>query len=170
MALPKKLKYFNLFGNGQSYVGVAESVTLPKLTQKLEAYRGGGMIGAAKVNLGLDDDALDLEFTMGGLTETFTILLGGSINNVNLRFAGAYQKDDSELYDKYEIVTNGRLKEEDSGEQKQGESSQVKYSMACTYYKLTINSKEIIEIDIINMVYKVDGKDLLAEARKAIGL
>lgn len=170
MALPKKLKYFNTFVNGTSYIGEAESVTLPKLTQKLETYRGAGMPGAVKINLGLDDDALDMEFTMGGLAESLTKQLGGSINKTNLRFAGAFQKDDSDEYIKYEVEVTGRLKEEDSGEQKQGESTQIKYSMANTYYKLTIDGSEVFEVDIINMIYKVDGVDLIKSARQAIGL
>lgn len=34
MALPRKLKYLNMFNDGLSYMGVVESVTLPKLTRK----------------------------------------------------------------------------------------------------------------------------------------
>lgn len=170
MALPKKLKYFNTFVDGTSFIGESESITLPKLTQKLEKYRGAGMPGSISINLGLDDDALGLEFTMGGLMPALTKKLGGTISGTSLRFAGAYQQDDSEDFIKYEVQANGRLKEEDSGENKQGETTQVKYSMECVYYKLTVDSEEVIEVDIINMIYKVDGKDLLEQARQAIGL
>ena len=45
MAMPRKLKLMNVFLNGYSYQGVAKSVTLPKLTRKLENYRGAGMNG-----------------------------------------------------------------------------------------------------------------------------
>ena len=65
MALPRKLKYLNMFNDGLSYMGVVESVTLPKLTRKLEKYRGGGMPGSVSIDLGLDDDALSLEWTLG---------------------------------------------------------------------------------------------------------
>lgn len=170
MALPKKLKYFNVFIDGASYIGEAKSITLPKLTQKLESYRGAGMPGSVKVNLGLDDDALELEYTMGGLTADIAKLLGGSINQCNLRFAGTFQKDDSEEYSKVEVNVTGRHKEQDLGEFKQGESSQTKYSMTCVYYRLTIDGEDVIEIDIINMIYKVNGVDLLEQARQAIGL
>ncbi|TBM13922.1 phage tail protein, partial [Hafnia alvei] len=47
MGMPRKLKYLNLFNDGLSYMGVVSSVTLPKLTRKLENYRGGGMNGSA---------------------------------------------------------------------------------------------------------------------------
>lgn len=69
MALPRKLKYLNMFNDGLSYMGVVESVTLPKLTRKLENYRGGGMNGAAPIDLGLDDDALTVEWSVGGLPD-----------------------------------------------------------------------------------------------------
>ena len=36
MAMPRKLKYMNVFLNGFSYQGIAKSITLPKLTRKLE--------------------------------------------------------------------------------------------------------------------------------------
>ena len=45
MALPRKLKNMNLFNQGRSYIGEVPSVTLPKLTRKLDEYRGGGMDG-----------------------------------------------------------------------------------------------------------------------------
>lgn len=43
MALPRKLKHLNIFNAGNNWMGIAESVTLPKFTRKLENYRGGGM-------------------------------------------------------------------------------------------------------------------------------
>ena len=49
MALPKKLKYLNLFNDGNSYLGLVSSLTLPKLTRKLQNYRGGGMSGSVAV-------------------------------------------------------------------------------------------------------------------------
>ena len=39
MALPKKLKHLNLFNDGNSYLGVAKSVTPPKLARKMERPR-----------------------------------------------------------------------------------------------------------------------------------
>ncbi|WP_018015428.1 phage major tail tube protein [Teredinibacter turnerae] len=38
MALPHKLKDFNLFGNGDSWQGKIAELALPKLTRKYESY------------------------------------------------------------------------------------------------------------------------------------
>lgn len=46
----------------------------------------------------------------------------------------------------------------------------MKFSFKPTYYRLVWNGADLIEIDVINMVEKVDGKDRLAEQRAAIGL
>lgn len=90
MALPRKLKLINLFIDGVSYLGVVQSVTLPKLTRKLENYRGGGMNGSAPVDLGLDDDALSAEISLGGFPDDAIWLLYAATGtaSVPLRFAG----------------------------------------------------------------------------------
>ncbi|WP_421081877.1 phage major tail tube protein, partial [Serratia fonticola] len=58
----------------------------------------------------------------------------------------------------------------DFGEQKQGEDTETKITTQCTYYKLTIDGKERIEIDTINMIERVNGVDMLERHRRNIGL
>lgn len=171
MALPRKVKYLNLFNNGINWVGIVESLTLPKLTQKFEKYRGGGMPGAVDISLGLDDGALDTEFTIGG-TEAllFKQMSTVTADGVMLRFTASIQRDDTAEVQALELVTRGRHKELDSGEFKQGDSSTTKVSCTNTYAKLAINGEVVYEVDLINMVWIVDGKDLMEAHRAAIGL
>ena len=156
MAMPRKLKYLNTFLDGVSYLGVIESVTLPKLTRKLENYRGGGMSGSAPVDLGLDDAI----WSLFGAVGTGTLL----------RFAGSYQRDDTGETVAVEVETRFKVKEVDNGESKQGEDTSSKLSLVCTYYKLTMNGKELVEIDVLNMIEKVNGVDRLDQHRRNIGL
>lgn len=44
MGLPRVLKNYNLFNDGESYMGQVEEVTLPKLARKTEDYRGAGLL------------------------------------------------------------------------------------------------------------------------------
>ena len=169
MALPKKLKYLNLFNDGNSYLGVVSSLTLPKLTRKLENYRGGGMNGAASVDFGLDDDALALEWTLGGMDE-LVLQQWGSTTDIPLRFSGSFQRDDTGDVSAVEVQMRGRHKEFDFGEYKQGEDTETKVSTQCTYFKLTIDGRDLIEVDTVNMVEMVNGVDRLEQHRKAIGL
>ena len=155
MALPKKLKYLNLFNDGNSYLGLVSSLTLPKLTRKLENYRGGGMSGSVAVDFGLDELVLQQ---------------WGSVSDIPLRFAGSLQRDDTGDVSAVEVMMRGRHKEFDFGEYKQGEDTETKVTTQCTYFKLTIDGKQLIEIDTVNMVEIVNGVDRLAQHRTALGL
>ncbi|CAH0165632.1 major tail tube protein [bacteria symbiont BFo1 of Frankliniella occidentalis] len=168
MALPKKLKYLNLFNDANSYQGVVTSLTLPKLARKLDPYRGGGMNGVAHIDNGLEDDALDLEWTISGLDDRVLSQWGGA--TVPLRFMGSYQRDDTDETIAVEVELRGKHQQFDFGESKQGEENETKITTKCTYYKLSWNGKALIEIDTVNMVEIVNGIDRLAEHRKNIGL
>lgn len=172
MAMPRKLKYMNVFLNGFSYQGVATSVTLPKLTRKLENYRGAGMSGVAPVDLGLDDDALSMEWAIGGFPDAaiWALYAATGADAVPIRFAGSYQRDDTGETVAVEVVMRGRQKEIDTGEGKQGEDTESKIPVICTYFKLTMDGKELVEVDTLNMVEKVNGVDRLEQHRRNIGL
>lgn len=69
-----------------------------------------------------------------------------------------------------EVVVRGRHQEIDMGNAKPGSDTEHKFKMSCSYYKLIVNGREVVEIDIVNMVFKVNGVDRLAAQRAAIGL
>lgn len=169
MALPRKLKNFNVFNDGNNYVGLVASITLPKLSRKMEEWRGGGMDGPVEIDLG--QEVIHLEWTGGGLLDSALSQYGiTSASGILVRFAGAYQHDDDGGVDAVEVVVRGRHKEIEFGDSKTGENTEHKYTTTCSYYKLVINGVTKIEIDLLNFVFIVDGKDRLAEQRRAIGL
>ncbi|AOE85836.1 phage major tail tube protein [Pseudomonas sp. TCU-HL1] len=171
MALPKKLKHMNLFNDGNSYMGVAKTVTLPKLARKLEAWRGAGMDGPVKADLGMSDDGIQLEWTLGGWDLLPLRQFGiTSASGVQLRWAGSVQRDDTAQVSAVEIVVRGRHEEIDFGDAEPGEDTEHKITTTCSYYKLVVDGRTEIEIDLLNFTLIVDGRDLLAEHRRAIGL
>ncbi len=171
MALPKKLKHQNLFNDGESFVGQCGTVTLPKLARKMEAWRGAGMDGPVKVDMGHSDDGLQIEWTIGGWGLSVLRQFGAvKADGVMLRWAGSIQRDDTAEVSAVEVVVRGRHEEIDFGDSEAGEDTEHSITTTCTYYKLTIDGNEEIEIDLLNFVFKVNGKDMLAEHRKAIGL
>jgi P2 family phage contractile tail tube protein len=169
MGMPRKLKGFNLFHNGENFVGQVAEVTLPKLTRKMEDWQGGGMSGPIKVDFG--QEAIQLEWTCGGFMKS--VLAQYAItqhDGVQLRFSGGYQSEDSTSYDSIEVVVKGRHMEVDPGTAKAKEDTSFKVTTVASYYKLSINGDDIIELDFVNMIEKINGTDLLAALRTAIGL
>ena len=169
MGMPRKLKGFNLFQNGENFVGQVVEVTLPKLTRKMEDYQGGGMSGPIKVDFG--QEGIQLEWTCGGFMRS---VLGQYAitkhDGVLLRFAGGYQAADSTSVDAIEIIIKGRHSSIDMGSAKTKDDTAFKVTTVASYYKLSVNGEDLIEIDFINMVEKVNGNDLFSALRKAIGL
>jgi uncharacterized protein len=169
MSLPRKLQNFNLFVNGESYVGQIPEVTLPKLSRKTESYRAGGMNGPVDTVLGME--GLELKWTAAGyikslLSQWGTTTTGG----VLLRFAGALQAADNSEVTSLEVTVRGFHKEMDPGKAEAGGKTEIQVTSALSYYKLVLNGLPIIEIDFVNMIEVIDGVDLMADIRAAIGL
>lgn len=57
----------------------------------------------------------------------------------------------------------------DEGEWKDGENVPLKLDLSLRYYKRERDGIELFEIDQENMIFRVKGKDLLAEHRANIG-
>lgn len=170
MSLPNKLYMFNVYVNGDSFLGLAESLSLPKLTRKTEDYQGAGMVMAVAVDLGFEAGALDMELTLGGLESSLLAAWGESIDGLQLRFAGSYLDAATNEAMPCEVQVRGRLTELDWGEAKQGDNTSHKYSLKNTYVKITVNGREEFELDALNLKYLVRGKDQFAKHRANIGL
>lgn len=169
MALPRKLKNLNLFNDGESYIGQVAELNLPTLSRATEDYRGGGMNGPVKIDNG--QEAIELEWTLAGMVRSALDQYAVTrADGVQLRFAGAYQRDDTGDVDAVEVVVRGRHTEIDFGSAKPGDDTALKIKTACTYYKLLINGSTVIEIDLIGMIEIVNGQDRLAAQKRAIGL
>lgn len=169
MALPKKLKHFNMFGDGASWLGQAVEVKLPVLSRKLEEYRAAGMNGPISLDFG--QEKLESEIKFGGVMRDVLNQYGVVGHNaVMLRFAGSYQSEDTAEIDAVEVVMRGRYAEIDMGTAKGGDENEFAVKAALSYYKLVINGVTVIEIDLVGMKEIVNGVDRLAEHRAAIGV
>ncbi|HBS5821173.1 phage major tail tube protein [Klebsiella variicola] len=169
MAIPKKLRLYTLFVDGTNYIGKIPSVTLPKVTRKTEDYQGGGMLGAAAVDLGLDSGALDASMIVGGVEQELILKYGGDIDGLRLRFVGEiYSGGASSLL---EVEMRGRITEIDPGDAKQGDDTNHTYAIKNTYYKLSVDDKPLLEIDLLNFIYKRNGENLYPDRiMSALGL
>ncbi|WP_341743105.1 phage major tail tube protein [Azonexus hydrophilus] len=167
--LPNNLKQFNLYADGESLMGVAEEITLPKLARKMEEYEGAGMAGPIDIDMGAEK--MELDWTCAGLVFSAIKQFGAAkADAIMLRFAGAYQREDTGDTHAVEIVVRGRHAEIDMGNAKVKEKTVTKIKTSLTYYKLMVDGEVLIEYDALGMIFVVNGKDLLEEQRKAVGL
>lgn len=167
--LPKKLFNFTVFYDGSPMAGIVEEITLPKLERTTEDYRGGGMLGPVKLDLGME--TLTLDFTMaehnGDVLKTWGIV---NASGTNLRFLGSAFADDSSASDAIEVSVRGRLTSFEPGNAKAGEMHKPKAEMGLTYFAYSVNGEKKIEIDLINGKEIVNGVDRSADVLQALGM
>lgn len=162
MGLPRKLVNINAYIDGESYLGRIAEFEEPKLAIATDDWRGGGMLGPVKQDMGLE--AQEATFTMGGHTAALIRKFGTTmVDGVQLRLVAAYRADDGTAAQNVEIYLGGRFSEIDLGKGKAGEGTEHKYTVPLAYYRREVDGVVEVEIDMINGVFLVDGFDRYAE-------
>lgn len=166
--IPQTLVNMNLFVDGKGYAGLATELTLPKLKRKTEDFRAGGMDGPVKMGMGME--ALEAGFTLAGVSKDVLVFFGVADESAfNGNFRGAF-KDQKGAVVAVVATFRGLLVEVDPGSWKAGDKAETKFNAALSYYKLELDGEVIFELDPANCVRVINGKDEVAEERKAIGL
>ncbi|WP_374406539.1 phage major tail tube protein [Pelagerythrobacter sp.] len=168
MGLPRKLKNLNGFVDGESFLGVIAEFEEPNLALATEDWRGGGMLGPVKVDLGLE--AMEAKLKMGGHTASLIRKFGTSeVDGLRVRLVGAYQSDDGRPPEAVECFIGGRFSEIAPGTSKAGDDTEHEYTVPLSYYRRVVNGRTEIEIDMIAGRFIVDGFDRYAEIMAIVG-
>lgn len=166
--IPETLANLNLFVDGVSFQGDVPSLTLPKLTLKMEEHRGGGMDAPVELDMGMEKQ--EANFTTTGVRREslkfFGLADGTAFNGT---FRGAYKGLKGRITPVI-VTLRGTLKEVDMGDWKAGDKAEIKHAVALTYYKLEVDGRAVYEIDPIGMTRVINGVDQLAAQRSALGL
>ncbi|WP_367863243.1 phage major tail tube protein [Pseudomonas guariconensis] len=166
--IPQTLANLNLFVDGVSFQGECTSLTLPKLTLKMEEHRAGGMDIPVEMDQGMEKQ--EAAFTTTGVRREslkfFGLADGTAFNGT---FRGAFKGLKGKITPVV-VTLRGSLKEVDMGDWKSGDKAEFKHSVAVTYYKLEVEGRVIYEIDPLGMKRVIDGVDQLASQRQALGL
>ncbi|WP_294279913.1 phage major tail tube protein [uncultured Sphingomonas sp.] len=166
-ALPPKLKNFNATLNGTSYLGVVSEITLPKIAEKVEQHRGGGMMGEVDIGLGLEK--LEMELKFGGMVAELLAEVGRpGVGATLIRFNGAYQEDVAGGVKAAELIARAKIPEVDPGSAKTGDNTEWTVKATLSYLKWSVSGRRIVEIDVLNSIWITNGFDNYAAIRAAM--
>ena len=168
MKMPKVLKGFNAFVDGENQYGVTVDITRPKITRKTEDYTQGGAMTEMTVVHGFEK--LELEITSKGYDADMLKSMSSSISGKLIRYQGALQEEDGQEYRVLRGEARGRIIEADPGSDKQGEGGEHKFKIALVYWKETLDGEPIVEIDVIGNKAAFGGKDEREGLRAALGI
>lgn len=166
--VPRVLRNFNAFVNGIGYAGRINEVELPEVSIKQEEHRGGGMDAPRQIDMGMEAMTAKLTFAeyIREVLSTFGSL---DSNATRITFRGAIQRD-AETPVPVVCELGGSVSKSTMGTWKAGDAATHEVEMSVNYYKLTIGADEVYEIDVDNMIRRVNGEDRLAGIRAAIGM
>ena len=168
MRLPSKLKNWDVHVDGDSYAGIAGELALPKLAEKVEQWRGAGMLAEVDISMGLEK--LEMETKFGGLVLGIMRQFGSiGLDGVMIRFNGAFQDDYTGSVAAAELVVRGKHVEIDPGTAKPGDNTEWTVKSTLTYLRWRVNGRTEVEIDVINCIMIIDGIDRMAAIRLAMG-
>lgn len=167
--LPRILKNFNLYANGKGLAGIADEIELPKVTLKTDDHRAGGMDSEIEVDMGTEK--MSAKFKLCDPDPDVLSLVGLSDgNSARIVAKGSFVRDTDQTRVAVIAEMVGRVKSGDFGAWKSGDKAATDYEMSVNYYKLTVGGTEIYEIDVENMIRRINGVDQLAGIRSDIGL
>lgn len=168
--MPKTVRDFHLMADGRSYIGLIQNFEAPKIQKKTEEILNGGMGGAVEIDMHFEK--MECSWTANEHIAQMIALFGiadqqGVMLRINLAVENCAPGTSTEPVT---YVVRGIVKEIDDGTAEMGKKTEIKYSMALSYYKKEVNNVPILEIDFINYVYRVNGIDKYAARRAALGI
>jgi P2 family phage contractile tail tube protein len=167
--IPSKINSFNVYKDGTKLVGISDEVTLPDFESMTETLSGPGILGE------IDDptighfQSMEMEIPFRTMDKDLFIL-SDDISSVTLTLRGSIQyiiNDSAGTATKpMRIVVRGKNKGITGGKMKQGTGTASSIKLEVLYILIEIGNVTEIELDKLNFVYKIHGKDLLEEVRK----
>lgn len=162
------LKNFNLFIDGRGYAGNVDTCQLPALNVQEEDFRAGGMDAPVGLDMGMEK--LEMSFVLSKYDKDALAQWGlGNGQETPITLRGALESFDGTVTP---IVVNARgsFKGVEFGEWAPGSKSSVTFNATLTFYRYTQGGTVVHEIDVVNMVRRINGVDRLAAQRAALGI
>lgn len=162
--IPEKINEFNAYLDGTKMIGVAASVTLPEVNMLTSTVSGAGIGGELDSPTIGQFESLEQEIQFNVLYSSAANVLS-PLSVVNLTFRAAqqvYDKTGGYAFKGLRVVEMGRVKKFNPGKIEKGESMEATVTLELTYLMVENDGVELLAIDKLNSVYRVNGVDMLA--------
>lgn len=161
---------FAVYEGGTEFLGMAE-VTLPEISNIVNEVKGAGINGSFESAALGHVEAMTLTLNFRTLVKSAIKLLEPRNHQIDLRVAQQSTENTSGNtgMTKVKHVFILRGKKLSPGKVAPASPADASGEYAVTYWATWIDGEKVLEIDILNFKYFVNGKDWLAETRNALG-
>lgn len=170
IVFPEVINNFNVYNDANRVVGTTGEIALPNLQAMTAMISGAGILGEYNTSvIGMFQSmAPEIPFQMidkdffGMLNtgEQSKIVLRSSVQQRNRETGGTLSTQ------AMRIVYRGHPTGANFGTVKRGDLMNASITLELTYILIEMGGVVMLELDKLNSVYKVNGKDLLADIMK----
>ena len=160
----------NIYLDGQSLLGRADSIDLPQVKAKMTEHKALGMVGTIEAFAGFEK--LEGKVRWSSYYADVLKKVANPFKAVQLQVRGSMP-----------IILGGSVSREapvvallsvvftslPGGVFKQHENVELETDFIAYYMKLTVDGQDVTEIDVLENIYKAGGVDLLAQYSANIG-
>lgn len=170
LLFPEVVNNFNAYNGANKLMGVSGEISLAELNAITATISGAGIMGeyeTAVVGM-FQNMSQEIPFRMVNkeffdlmdASEQAEIVLRSSLQNVNRSTGGTLSTQGMR------IVYRGRVTAAKMGQLKQADLMNASVTLSLTYILVELGGEKKLELDKLNEIYIVNGKDLLADIRK----
>lgn len=166
--IPTKINRYNVYNRGNRLLGMGDELTLPDFEASTETVSGAGILGEI-------DDPTPGYFTNQEIEIPFRILdkeatdMLDITKAVQLEIRGAEQTTDSGgdiEFRGVRVVVRGRSNKFTPGKMKAGNPMDTSITLSILYILIELEGEPVLELDKLNEVFKINGKDILAKVKE----
>ena len=162
----------NVYVDGVSWFGSFEEVTLPDIKAIMSEHKGLGMIGKLEFVAGIDK--LEMKIKWNSVYQPAMKASADFYTPHQLTVRASLEQYDATAgrVAQLPVVVNirGQFKKLPGLGLKQQDNVEAESELTCTAYQMIINGEEVVDLDLIAQVYRVDGVDLMATYRSNLGI
>lgn len=161
----------NIYLDGKSFLGRAEEINLPTVKQIMSEHKALGMNGKFEISAGIDK--LEASIKWNSFYRDVMVKAANPDQAVQLQCRSSVKTVGSagvlsEVPCVIHLTAN--FKDFPLGNFKQHDNVELTSALNVTYCKVVYDGQELLEVDVLANVYKVNSNDMLAKYRANLGI
>lgn len=169
--IPQFLNNYNIYSNGSKLVGVTGDIALPKFDNIGDTINGAGILGEFESPVPGAYKSQTMEVGFRVIDKTM-FEMAAAAGNASLTFRGSQQINDytngGVINQAVRIETRGGFKGMELGKAAPGKPTDSKIIQEIMFIAIYIDDKEVLYLDKLNYIYRVNGTDVTAGIRDNI--
>lgn len=169
--VPEKLINFRVYEDGVDLLGIAD-VELPNLEAMTETVKGAGIAGEVESPVLGHFGSMTCTINWRTVVKTLAHLAAPKTHHLDFRGANQIYDAASGEYrvSSLKVTIRGVPKATNLGKLDVGATADASNEFEVVYLKVSIEGRDIVEIDKFNYVCRINGVDYLRQVRQALGL